>query len=219
MFRSVNSCVESFLDLLFSDKDLFSTVDPQSLFSAGTPLPFPPTSPQAGKVAGLECMQLTLWGLFWSKVNKASLLLMEEREKKVCLFFFFFKWGPFLKSLLTLLQHCFCFMFWFLGQEACGILVPRPGIELWISCSGRQSLNHWTSGEVPKVCLLFSFVVEWIAVSLHDCFWGSVVSWPSLPLEQNVFLDFLLDWWCYRPCLPVFSGSILRASPALPPPI
>ena len=23
----------------------------------------------------------------WSKVNKASLLLMEEREKKVCLFF------------------------------------------------------------------------------------------------------------------------------------
>ena len=26
-------------------------------------------------------------------------------------------------------QHCFCFMFWFFGQEACRILVPQPGLE------------------------------------------------------------------------------------------
>ena len=36
---------------------------------------------------------------------------------------------PFLKSLLNLLQYCFCFICWFFGREACGILAPRPGIE------------------------------------------------------------------------------------------
>ena len=31
-------------------------------------------------------------------------------------------------EFLTILLLCF-FMFWFFGREACGILVPRPGIE------------------------------------------------------------------------------------------
>ena len=43
--------------------------------------------------------------------------------------FFFFWCGPFLKSLLNLLQHCFCFMLWFFGCKTCGILAPWPGIE------------------------------------------------------------------------------------------
>ena len=47
-----------------------------------------------------------------------------------CLFIYLFFWcGPFLKSLLNLLQYCFCFIFWSLGRKACGILAPRPGIE------------------------------------------------------------------------------------------
>ena len=48
------------------------------------------------------------------------------------LFFFkiFLFWcGPNLKSLLNLLQYCFCFIFWFFGHKACGILAPRTGIE------------------------------------------------------------------------------------------
>ena len=37
---------------------------------------------------------------------------------------------PFLKSLLTLLQCCFCFTFCiFFGGEACGIPAPRPGAK------------------------------------------------------------------------------------------
>ena len=47
-------------------------------------------------------------------------------------FFFFLKifgCGPFLKSLLNLLQYWFCFIIWFFGREACGIPTPRPGIE------------------------------------------------------------------------------------------
>ena len=43
--------------------------------------------------------------------------------------FFFFLCGPVLKSLLNLLQYCFCFMFWFLVWKAHGILAPQPGIE------------------------------------------------------------------------------------------
>ena len=42
---------------------------------------------------------------------------------------FFFWCGPFLKSLLNLLQYYFCFMFWFFGHKACGILASQPGIE------------------------------------------------------------------------------------------
>ena len=33
------------------------------------------------------------------------------------------------KSLLNLLQYCFCSIFWFFGPEACGILAPHPGIK------------------------------------------------------------------------------------------
>ena len=42
---------------------------------------------------------------------------------------FFFGSGPFLKSLLNLLHHCFCFTFWFLGHEACRTLGPGAGAE------------------------------------------------------------------------------------------
>jgi len=37
-----------------------------------------------------------------------------------------------LKSLLNLLQYCFCFMFCFVffQTQACEILAPQPGIEL-----------------------------------------------------------------------------------------
>ena len=47
------------------------------------------------------------------------------------IFKIFFLCGPFLKSLLNLLQYCFCFLcFGFFGCVACGILAPRPGIKL-----------------------------------------------------------------------------------------
>ena len=38
-------------------------------------------------------------------------------------------YGPFLKSLLNLLQYYFCFIFWFFGHRACGILALQPEIE------------------------------------------------------------------------------------------
>ena len=34
-----------------------------------------------------------------------------------------------LKSLLNLLQYCFCSVFWHFGDEARGIWAPPPGME------------------------------------------------------------------------------------------
>ena len=41
---------------------------------------------------------------------------------------FFFMWTIF-KFLLKLLQYCFCYVFWFFGCMACGILASWPGIK------------------------------------------------------------------------------------------
>ena len=79
----------------------------------------------------------------------------------------FFNVDHFLKSLLNLLQYCFCcfcFGFWFFNSPD-----PAPWSEDWslISCSSRGSLNRWTTREVPKFpfkllfCwLLFAFCIE-----------------------------------------------------------
>ena len=50
----------------------------------------------------------------------------------ILIFFFFLRFcccGSFLKSLLNLLQYCFCFMFWCFGHQARRILAPPPGME------------------------------------------------------------------------------------------
>ena len=41
------------------------------------------------------------------------------------------------------------FLFW-PCSVACGILVPRPGIEPGPSAVKAQSPNHWTAREFPK---------------------------------------------------------------------
>ena len=69
----------------------------------------------------------------------------------------------FFKSLLNLFQYCFCFMFWFLVCEACGILAPKPGIEPAPPALEAQSLNHWTAREVPSVVSVLDIeVFVWI---------------------------------------------------------
>ena len=42
----------------------------------------------------------------------------------------FFKNSIRLKSLLNLLHYCFCFMFWFFGKEAYGLLLPDQELNL-----------------------------------------------------------------------------------------
>ena len=54
---------------------------------------------------------------------------------------FFFRCGSFLKSLLNLLQYCFCFMFWCFGHKLCEILLSTLTRD-WTPtpCLGRRSL-------------------------------------------------------------------------------
>ena len=65
----------------------------------------------------------------------------------------------FQKSLWNLLQYCFCFMFWFCGCEACGVLAPRPGIEPLPPALEGEVLTT----EPPEMSQELS--IEWIFIS------------------------------------------------------
>ena len=43
------------------------------------------------------------------------------------------------------------FTFWFLACKAHGILVPQTGSEPVPFCGGKQTINHWSTGEVGSV--------------------------------------------------------------------
>ena len=60
-----------------------------------------------------------------------SVLMLQLLIHNFFLAYFFKKFlcGPFLKSLLSLLKYCFCFIFWFLGYESGRTLSPRSGIK------------------------------------------------------------------------------------------
>ena len=63
----------------------------------------------------------------------------------------------FLKSLLNLLQYCFCFVFWFFGHQACGILAPRPGIKPASPALEGEVLNTGLPGKSPGSFFLTSY--------------------------------------------------------------
>ena len=64
----------------------------------------------------------------YSYTTEDSVLRVGDKETFLKKIFFFFA-VEYFKSFLNLLQYCFCFMFWFFGHEACGILAPLPGIK------------------------------------------------------------------------------------------
>ena len=63
--------------------------------------------------------------------------------------FFFFLCGPFLKSLLNLLQYYFCFMFWFFGLAAHGILTSWLGTEPTHPALEGEALTTRPPGKSP----------------------------------------------------------------------
>ena len=69
-------------------------------------------------------------------------------------------------------------------QAACGILVPRPGIELRPPALGVQSLNHWIPREVPSILSLLSLhTVSLCLQSLRQ------------PFSSPHFLSFPFLFW------------------------
>ena len=51
------------------------------------------------------------------------------------------------------------FFFWTVPLEACGILVPQPGVEPWSSALRAQSPNHWTTRGI-----LFVSIPVWLRI-------------------------------------------------------
>ena len=66
-------------------------------------------------------------------------------------FFFFLVW-IILKVFIEFVQYYFCFMFYFFGCKAHGILFPWPGIKQTCTpCIERWSPNLWTTRQVPTM--------------------------------------------------------------------
>ena len=70
-----------------------------------------------------------VWCLGKGKVLKNQVALQLAQRLSQLGLSRLFCYESFLKSLLSLLQYCFCSMFWSWGHEACGILAPQPGIK------------------------------------------------------------------------------------------
>ena len=68
----------------------------------------------------------------------------------------------FYKTLLNLLQYCFCFLFWLSGCEDLSSLTRD---QTHIPCIGRQSPNHQTAREVQ---LLDSIIILFHAVIVNE---------------------------------------------------
>ena len=109
-------------------------------------------------------------------------------------FFFFFKiflCGPFLKSLLSLLQYCFCFMFWFFSHEACGILAPWPGIEPVPPALEGEVLNTGLPSKSPRSLFLScvkkeSYCRLVVILPIH-----CISSFPKLRVKFQPFITIL----------------------------
>ena len=68
-------------------------------------------------------------------------------------------------------------MFWFFGQQACGILVPNQVLNIY-PCVGRWSFNHWTTGEaLEDISYIYCILLILTTAALVD---NSV-----LPLLKN----------------------------------
>ena len=68
----------------------------------------------------------------------------------------------------SMLFSLFLFFFFWLHRVACGILVPRPGIQPGPHALEMKSLNPWTTREVP-IRRSFAFGEAWVVEVQHAC--------------------------------------------------
>ena len=75
-------------------------------------------------------------------------------------------------------------------RAACGILVPRPGIEPVPPAVEAWSLNHWTAREVPEF-LMFQSLISETSFSISSSLEGAQLYTPltgvSLPPPLQLF--------------------------------
>ena len=66
------------------------------------------------------------------------------------------------KSLLNFLHYYFCFMGWFFGHEACGILATPPGIEPTPPALEVEVLTTELSGKsLPYIFFICCSIIQW----------------------------------------------------------
>ena len=88
-------------------------------------------------------------------------------------------------------------------QVACGTLVPLPGIEPVPPAVEAQSLNHWTTREVPP-CLHPCLIHHLKLANLHQQLWGPVNNaYKTIPLIKTLIFFFLIS-------LQIKSKLVLR---------
>ena len=102
------------------------------------------------------------------------------------------------------------FFFFLLHCASCGILVPQPGIEPVPLALEEQSLNHWTTREVPELDTFDSSVFKHYLLSaspssqlslsssfspLSDPSQPFAVPSPLTPLQSPYDFDF---WFLHR---------------------
>ena len=112
---------------------------------------------QKGDGGGLWVPRVTLRIRNWRYNRSVLIKFFKKLDLKLTVFFFFlrFFWcGLFLKSLLNLLQYAFCFMFWFFGRKACGILAPRSGIGPAPTALEGEVLTTGPPGKSLKLTIL-----------------------------------------------------------------
>ena len=71
----------------------------------------------------------------------------------------------FKKTLLTLLQYCFCSVFWFFGHKACRILAPQPGIKLTSSALEGKVSTTGPPGKSPPLTFYNLLPARWDPLS------------------------------------------------------
>ena len=119
-----------------------------------------------------------------------ELLMMVQRNEFLCVCVYVCVCGLFLKSLLNLLWHCLCSLFWSLGPEACGILVPWPGIrpaplalEGQVPTTGppwmSKNMSSWMASQSQNIftCILWSW---------HKCEFSDLSFFMTLSMFRMV---------------------------------
>ena len=88
-----------------------------------------------------------------------------------------------------MLQHCFCFMFWFFGYKTCVMLVPRPGIQPTHSALESKVLSTEPPGKSLS-SLLWRYSDPQDAASVMT---SQLANPPSTPVLPN-FTTVTLGW-------------------------
>ena len=110
-------------------------------------------------------------------------------------FGFFFQWGPFLKSLLNLLQYCFCPTSWPFGQETCGIPAPLPEIRPALLESEGKVPTTGPPGKSRAQVFVWTFVF----ISLGDAYRGVKLLHCVVTLSNfvRIALERFVCVWAY----------------------